>query len=388
MMVQGPVLLSLKDDARQLLLNQGLGARDVPWELQSKPMVPEYERIVADTLAAMGDWGWDMQLHNQIGFRFKAVSIFKATLYSLMPPGSVIKAPDSIWGSSFWGAMLLGHALRGGRSLLIAPAIANAPSAGFPQMSRAQETLARAVVAGHVFEDELDALGGLLKVGLYNSELPVGDVGRKVHAFVDKVESTPWLRDFYGFHPDVLPQLEEEADAMLENGFARAYPDESMDEPPKLHMKAHYFATAEAWDGLMSRSEVAFPLRTYFRELALQNQALSEGRYRDFRIMADELLPPTREILRGYASELSAEDRSHLALFFAIGSHNQNNRSMVLDGEVALVVAGWSALNGLPDFLVIVGLSEWIDDLDELESLFPSYRGLQRRISRLIRIAV
>ena len=52
------------------------------------------------------------------------------------------------------------------------------------------------------------------------------------------------------------------------------------------------------------------------------------------------------------------------------------------------MVAGWSALFGLPDFLVIVGLSEWIDDLDELEELFPSYRGLKRRISRLIRLVV
>jgi hypothetical protein len=36
---------------------------------------------------------------------------------------------------------------------------------------------------------------------------------------------------------------------------------------------------------------------------------------------------------------------------------------------------------------VIAGLSEWIDDLDELEALFPSYGGLKRHISRMIRIA-
>jgi hypothetical protein len=61
---------------------------------------------------------------------------------------------------------------------------------------------------------------------------------------------------------------------------------------------------------------------------------------------------------------------------------------MASDGEVAAVVSGWSALQGLPDFLVIVGLSEWIDDLDELERLFPSYHGIQRRLSHLIRIVV
>ncbi|HSH74260.1 MAG TPA: hypothetical protein VLA09_01035, partial [Longimicrobiales bacterium] len=59
-----------------------------------------------------------------------------------------------------------------------------------------------------------------------------------------------------------------------------------------------------------------------------------------------------------------------------------------LDGEAALVVAGWSALFGLPDLLVIVGLSEWIDDLDELEALFPAYRGVKRLIGRALRTIV
>jgi len=388
MMVQGPVLLSLKGAARQLLLNQGMTEHDIPWELRPRPMPEDYDRLVAYSLVTAGDWGLDMQLHNQIGFRFKAVTVFKATLYTLMPPGSVIKAPDSIWGSHFWGSMLLGHALRGGRALLIAPAIANAPSAGFPQMSRAQDVLTRTVVAGEIFADELEAVGGLIKVGLYDSDLAVGDVPRKLQTFLETLDENPWLRDLYGFDPAVLAQVEDEALALAEEGFARSYPEGVEREPPKLHMKANYFATREGWDDLLSRPEVIVPLRIYFRELALQNQALSEGRYRDFRSMADELLPPTREILLQYGAALPPDQRSRLALFYAIGSHNQNNRSMVLDGEVALVVAGWSALFGLPDLLIVAGLSEWIDDLEELEVLFPGYQGLQRRISRLIRIAV
>jgi hypothetical protein len=389
MMLQGPVLRSLKDAARQLLLNQGIGDRDIPWELRPKNVADDYQQMVADTVQAQGvEWGRDMQLHNQIGFRFKAVSICKATLYTLMPPGSIIKAPDSIWGSQLWGSMLLGHALRGGRSLIIAPAIANAPSAGFPQMSRAQETLGRAVVAASIFEEELARVGGLLKVGLYNSTLAVGDVPRKLQAFTSKLETTPWLRDLYGFHPDAVAEVGGEAMALMEGGYAHEYPEGGVMSPPKLHMKANYFATREAWDGLLSAPEVGTSLRIYFHELAERNRALSRGEYRPYRIMSDVLLPPSRQILLRYGLRMSPEERSRVALFFAVGSHNQNNRSLVLDGEVALVVAGWSALFGLPDFLVIAGLSEWIDDLDELEALFPSYRGIKRRISRMIRIAV
>ena len=387
MMAQGPALLSLKDAARQLLLNQGLEAGEIPWELRPKARAPDYDQMVADSLEAMGDWGWDVQLHNQIGFRFKPVSVFKATLYSLMPPGSVIKAPDSIWGSHFWASMLLGHALRGGRSLIIAPAIANAPSAGFPQMSRAQEALTRVVVAGEIFEDELRQLGGLIRVGLYDSRLPVGDVGHKLEAFSQALEETPWLRDFYGFHPDVVAGLASMAEDLLDPAFEDDHGSAEA-SPPKLHMKANYFATREAWDELLSRPEVGESFRIYFQELALRNEAVRRGEDRDPGIMNDSLLPRTRVILAGYGQELPPEVLSRIAIFFAIGSHNQNNRSMVLDGEVALVVGGWSALFGLPDFLVIVGLSEWIDDLDELEALFPAYAGLKRRLSHWIRISV
>jgi hypothetical protein len=388
MMVQGPVLLSLKTAARQLLLNQGMTEREIPWELRPKAKPDNYDQVVADTMAAEGAWGWDMQLHNQIGFRFKAVSVFKATLYTLMPPGSIIKAPDSIWGSHLWASMLLGHALRGGRSLIIAPAIANAPSSGFPQMAQAQDVLARLVVAGTIFAEELTRTGGLLKVGLYDSTLPVGDVPRKLQAFTSKLETTPWMKELYGFDPNVAIQLNQEAAALVAEGYERQYDGNGHMAPPKLHMKANYFATKEAWDQLLSGPATGMSLRIYFHELAERNLALSRGEYRDFHFMADELLPPTHEVLRQYQSRLSPEEQSHIALFFSIGSHNQNNRSMALDGEVSLVVAGWSALLGFPDFLIIDGLSEWIDDLDELETLFPSYRGIKRRISRVIRIAV
>ena len=42
-----------------------------------------------------------------------------------------------------------------------------------------------------------------------------------------------------------------------------------------------------------------------------------------------------------------------------------------MDGEVAFVVAGWPALHGLPDFLTLAGLSVWVNDLEDLEALFP-----------------
>jgi len=36
----------------------------------------------------------------------------------------------------------------------------------------------------------------------------------------------------------------------------------------------------------------------------------------------------------------------------------------------------------------MAGLCHWVKDVEDLERLFPRYKGLQRRISRKIRIAV
>ena len=202
-MVEGPVALQLRDSARRLLLNQGFEEWEVPWELQPKPFADDYQEKV-EARIARGDYGWTMETHNEIGYRRKGVTLFKATLYTLMPPGAVIKAPDSIWGSNLWGSMMLGHALRGGRSLVIAPAIANAPSAGSPQMSRAQEAMTRLVVADQMLGEYIEAQGGLMKVGLYSTELEVGDIPGKIESLLATLDSVPWLADLYDFHPDVI----------------------------------------------------------------------------------------------------------------------------------------------------------------------------------------
>jgi len=49
------------------------------------------------------------------------------------------RVPDSIWTHELWRRHLVGAALRGCHVYAIAPAVANAPSAGFPQLVRTRE---------------------------------------------------------------------------------------------------------------------------------------------------------------------------------------------------------------------------------------------------------
>ena len=116
------------------------------------------------------------------------------------------------------------------------------------------------------------------------------------------------------------------------------------------------------------------------------NLALSAGRGRDYRLYTDRINPMALDVL-GPVLTAPPTGSPH-ALFLAVGSHNQNSRSLALDGEVAVVLAGWKALAGLPDFITIAGLCTWVESVEELEELFPGYDGLKRRLSRWIRIVV
>jgi phosphatidylserine/phosphatidylglycerophosphate/cardiolipin synthase-like enzyme len=74
------------------------------------------------------------------------------------------------------------------------------------------------------------------------------------------------------------------------------------------------------------------------------------------------------------------------AWYLVVGSHNQNYRSMALDGEVLMAVSGPRALAGLADFYLILGLSTWLDTPEELEEYLPAAGNFFRRLSRWAQI--
>jgi hypothetical protein len=390
LMAVGPALLSLKYAARDLLLQQGFTEDEIPYELKPRPLAEDYQEKVQARVLEGGNSAMAMQIHNEVGYSQKDVDILKAALYTLMPAGSVIKAPDSVWNFPLWGAMMLGNALRGGRSLIIAPSIQHAPSSGFPQMSRAQDLMARMVVAQAIFHDHLDSTGGMIKVGLYSPEADAGNTPAKMRQVASTLADNPWLEDLYGLPSPTTDALREQADELDAAGFNRKYAIGQAPVTTKLHLKAHFYATREAWDGLLDGPEALAFLRAYFQGLGEQNRALSEGRadQADMEALTNAIVPPGIAMIQAHLEELSPAERERALLFLTVGSHNQNFRSFIMDGEVAFVVAGWSALHGLPDFLALAGLSVWVNGLEALEALFPRYEGMQRRLSRWMRIVV
>jgi hypothetical protein len=387
-LVRGPAALGVKHAARDLLLNQGIPAAEIPYHLQPRALAAGYQ----EHLLGSGD-GTDgvvtaLQLHNQTGFNPKQINIAKALLYTLMPPGSVMKIPDSLWNSGFWGAMVLGSALRGARVLVIAPASDNAPSSGFAQLGRSQELLYRLILAQDLLREEIDGAGGLLRVGIFAPQREVTDIAGKFDAVVAALDTIPWLRELYDFRPSVFDAFAEVTASLAQLRVPAPAQGEFQYEPtPKLHMKVNFFASREAWEGLMSTSDWAPVMSEYVRFRAVQvlkrPVALS-----GFTGTPEASIDVGGHMVRTWLDTLDPEARERVIFFSMLGSQNQNNRSMITDGEVALITSHWPAVIPYMDLVSIVSQSRWLEDPEDLAGLLPEYSEWKRRLGRWIKIAL
>ena len=163
-----------------MLESQGLAARDIPPPLRALPRPHNYQDRVQE-LVSLGARARGLQVHNLPGYGDKRANVVKATLYNLMPAGSHQYIPDSLWNSPLWAGLLMGAAFRGCWVFPISPSLENAPSAGIPQMSRANEIFARMTLIQNEMQKELQQAGGFLRVGIYNLKVGVGDVIGKEH---------------------------------------------------------------------------------------------------------------------------------------------------------------------------------------------------------------
>jgi hypothetical protein len=321
-----------------------------------------------------------VEMHNHVGYGPKRASLAKAMLYSLMPPQAVVKTPDSIWNQPLWAALLLGHTLRGGRVMAIAPTFAAAPARSGVSLSHAEEVLGRLVVAESLPAEPIQQAGGFLKVGLYDPQGSGGDIPTRIRQVVRTHREQPSLASLHGFRTAVLDRIAALADSLTSAGFQARYLEGQPLDVPRLHMKAQYFASTAGWDSLVSRPEFGDYLLEYLRQRALQ--VAERGHDRDLTRVSVALQPSLQRLTAAYAPLVSPADREHALWYLLVGSHNQNYRSMSVDGEVLVAVAGPDAMVGLADFVIISGMTTWIDTPAKLDKCLPAASGFKRKISR------
>ena len=386
LLVRGPAALGLKTAARNALLNQGIPLARIPHPLQPRPKGADYDTKVR--AAGQGDQRplRALGLHNETGFGAKDINVAKGVLYTLMPPGSVIKIPDSLWNSAFWGSALIGCALRGVRVLVIAPSLANAPARAFGSMARGHELLWRLLSVSKLLAPEIAAAGGLLKVGIYSSELEVTDIPGKVRAVRRTFDEHAWLRQLFGFPTSVYDGLAGLADAL--QGLAMgpgARPEFESDSRSKLHLKANSFASREAWQ-LMARPEWAELTWEFIQQRIAQVQTLSAAVV-SFEAYPDAFLDVGGGTVQRWLDSLSPDARARVVFYTMMGSQNQNARSMVVDGEDAFVVSSWPSIIPYLDLISLVGQSRWLEDPEELKGLLPPQSRMRTRLAHWFNLA-
>ena len=377
-MLQGPVALTLRDEARALLESQGIRGGEVPHVLRPSRRAPDYDRTVQAEIDSMDAWGGvatrAIELENETGFGRKEVSVAEATLFNLMAPGSVLKVPDSLWLNELLASLCVGSALRGARVLIIAPSQASAPGKGWPTLALIHDLMSRLVALQHALAPEYARAGGFVRGGLYDPKVGVDDLLERVRALRDNLIATPFLRDLYSFDPAVLQVL---GDSTL------AAPDATRRAPvatvqPLLHMKGFLYISREAWARLISGPPMAYGLQEYLKQRARQ---LREGAGVGEEAMADAMQIMGSRILNRVLDSLPDAERAcprpqhcpglRWVFYLQIGSPNQDYRSMIMDGEAATLVSGWTALYGMPDFVLITGLAAWPETQAQLDRLLP-----------------
>jgi hypothetical protein len=383
-MAQGPAVLSLKAQARQLLLTQGFSGEQIPVPLRPRPMPASYDSVVRariDSLRQTDKLDFRaMELHNGTGFLDKPINVARATLYSLMPRGAVVKVPDSLWGSAIYASLLVGSAFRGVRVLFIAPSLVSAPSSGWPAMGIAHDLFARLIVLQQDLGPELEAGGGMLKTGIYNPGIGVQRIDLRLAAAYRNGRLTPFLRRLFPVSPMVDSMLVQLGRGLQMAEVAGTLTGEAP-VSPKLHLKANFFASREAWDSLVARPEMVDVLLAYGQQFVGRD----DGTWPGAREAADALGDAGQRLWESYRRMLSPSDSTKVLFYLLVGSANQDYRSMFMDGEASVLLSGWSSVMSLVDFGLLVNLSVWVDDLTLLDALLPPPSGFQRKAARWLR---
>lgn len=360
LVLRGPAAVALRTKARELLQSQGFAEEEIPLLLRAEVEPPD----LADRMASLEAEGWTAHVAiamNQPGYGPKRITAAKAALYTLMPPGSTIIAMDPQWLSRFWGGMLLGTALRGARVLIIGPGPRNSAYEGaFPQWTLQRDLFERLLSAREILAVPLARGGGMFRLGLFRAGLGTNNVPGGVRGVRDGLRRYPFIRDALPFDTSVW-ELFEQADSLLLTLGETGPPDTLTFYHPRFHLKTQFFGTAAAMREALGRPEWRQFFITRIRERLHESPAGTD-------IQLTHLQP-----IREYLDSRGSEARERQALYLEVGSHNQDPRSFMLDGEAMCLVSGEAALVSAGDMLLLstVGV-EWLDDIPQLDRVFPS----------------
>jgi len=385
-LARGPALLDLKSEARELLLTQGFREDEIPAPLRPQRKPENYDELL-NALRAKGWTATAIQVHNATGFGPKLVNVVKAVLYNLMPKGSHLYITDSLWNAPFWGSMVLGAALRGCVVLAVCPSVENAPSSGTPQMSRANELFARFVFGQTVLKKEIEASGGLFKCGIYTMDVDVGDIVGKLRALNNGIAKSETFQKLFPFSPNVVDLITRMPDVLESDFPTPSYLVEGgAPRKPKLHLKTQFFASAQTINTVVPL-DAWLPIVQHYVMLRAQQSAYQETGV-DAKAIKARLKEAVARLYAAWYEEVPESERGKAIIYLTVGSHNEDYRSMIMDGEALYVIGHAWALVGYLDMVSLMAQTTWIENLEQLEELLPKHKGFGKWLGRFLKVAL
>jgi hypothetical protein len=387
LVVQGPAALGLKAAAAEVLVRNGIPHDELPAVLRSREVGPAWFRATEAEVARrrIGPIvpGRAVILHNAVGYGDKAATVARAVLFTLAPAGTLIKVPDSLWQNHLFGAMLCGAAINGSHVLLVAPALASAPSADWPQMARAHDLLSRALAMNAALRGDIERHGGSFHIGLYREQVGVGDYGARVREAFEARQRTPWLRDLDPLPAPVEAGMVAYVDSLMRDSVR--YLVEGTGPTPKLHSKGVLIVTLESWQRLLRRPEMGPVIRAYARQRVRSVTRNGAADSIDIRALSDSVNARAVRLLAAFHAEVGDAGVARTLMFQQLGSANLDLMSMFDNGEVLVTTAGIGRMAGAIDFLMMSAMTQWITTQAELDALVPPPAGWQRSLARWFR---
>jgi hypothetical protein len=385
-LVQGPSLLHLKEEARMLLKSQGFEDSKIPLPLHPLPKPDDYGELLAGLRAA----GWTattLHVYNATGYGMKWSNMLKATMYNLMPRGTQMFIPDSLWNSMLWAGMMVGAALRGCWVFPISPSLASAPSDGIPQMSRANEVFTSLILIQNNMQEEIAQAGGMFRVGIYDADYDVGDAYGNIRNFNSGVAQSETYRKVFPFDQSVFDLVASFEDSLPAWGYEPVYlADDAVTRKPKLHLKTQFFASSEAIQSLLPLKEWKPVMNAYLKGRAEQIR-VRETRI-DVKALGRATTEQAKPLFERWYQTATPEQKEKTFFFLTVGSHNMDLRGKYMDGEVTVTVAGAYALLAYMDFASIVARTTWVKTIEELDAILPMQKGFSRAFARFIQNAL
>lgn len=383
--LRGPDLVKLKTQVRLLFLTQGFEPEEVPYFLKARPLPPDYEA----RCRARCDAGWTTQALttvNEVGFRSKTASVARMALYNLMPPGSVLLIPDSIWSNDYFASVFVAAALRGQEVYAISPDRAHAPSDAAPTVALIRETLAAMALGHELLAPVMKQAGGSIHVGLFDQDYDVCSARERVEAFLSADPGTHLEEGGIALTPAIRQVYREERERLASSPPAPVHvTDFGRDRKTKLHQKTQFFATREGIR-ILNRPEWGDFLR---RNLEFLAGRCSDDGTAHGGVQPRWLQEPgdaAGSLLDVFRREEAARANGDRAAFFAtVGSQNQDRRGMLLDGEALVVLSGQGSLVTLMDFVFFLTTADWLESSADVNRYFPREGGLLKTITKWIR---